>query len=707
MENLIRSLIKELNEAAKVYYGGSGEEIMSDHEYDEKFNRLKKLEQETGLIYPDSPTQKVGAEVVSELPEVVHEYRAQSLDKTKDIDEYVQAFKNGAEDSVKAGYISDDLAVLMWKMDGSTIQCTYEDGKLVLAATRGNNGEVGSDITHNAPYIKGLPQTIPFKGKVVTRGEAAMSYAEFERINADSEKKYKNPRNLATATIQMLDSKEMRKREIWFHAFNLVHIEDEAGNEMMPATFYERLTLLYGWGFNVVSLNLCKLDELKSVMEEWEKDVETYEFPVDGLVCVLNNSRYADTLPGTEHHPNIMRGYAFKWADDEVKTVLRRISWQVGRTGVLTPVAEFDAVEIEGTTVTRATLHNLSYIFDMDLKPGDTVGVIKCNMIIPAVVKNYSSNDDMGKVASVEQAEVRMDRNTIQRRCPVCGAETVIRKSEGSDTLVLMCPNDDCAAKAVRKFIHFCEKDCMNIDGMGPATIEMLVSNGFVREFADFWHLDRFKDEIVGMEGYGEQSYQKMMQSIEKARKTDFVSFVHALGIPNVGNGQAKLIKKHMLSVDECYIPIPWETRKTFFWDVFVKMCMSNYDFTQIEGIGDVINQSLRGWFADKCLAQSEYFRLLEEVEFTDPFEKKEADNTELPLAGKIFVITGDVHIFKNRAEVQTKIEELGGKVSGSVSAKTSYLINNDVASTSGKNKKAKELGIPVISEEQFVEMTK
>lgn len=670
----MEKLIEKLNNAAEAYYNGN--EIMSNYEYDTLYDQLLQMEKETGVILPNSPTQKVGTGAVDKLPKVTHEYPAKSLAKTKDYNEFVSAFKKGES---KTGC---DTAVLMWKLDGSTVQCTYQDGKLITAATRGN-GEIGSDITHNAPYIKGLPMTIPYKGKLVVRGEATMSYAEFKRINASlsEEEQYKNPRNLANATIMLLDSNEMRKREIWFNAFNLVYMNE------IPPTFYKRLTLLYGWGFNMVDTELVELAKLENQMKIWEQNVSDFDIPVDGLVAVFNDIAYAETLPGTGHNPHVLGGYAFKWEDETVETILRDIEWSASRTGLLNPVAVFDPVELAGTTVSRASVHNLSYIMDKDLRMGDKITVYKANMIIPQIADNLSTNEERQKV------KISSTYLPLDTKCPVCNGDISIHTSEDGETMTVHCANYHCPAKMIGKFVHFCERDCMNIEGMSEATIERFVKEGFIKEYADIFKLDRFRSEIIAMEGFGQKSYENLIVATERAKTTDFVSFIHALGIPNIGKGQAKLFnKEYKGDVVE------------FFKDVQARKF-----FQYIDGIGEVIEDNLWRW-------GNEYLRFIvlpnvkdnDEIKNLMPlliFKKEEESRAEKVLDGLTFVITGDVHHFKNRAELQAKIEELGGKATGSVTGKTSYLINNDVTSTSGKNKKAKELGVPIISEEEFLQM--
>lgn len=679
----MRECIDTLNKASAAYYNG-GNTIMSDQEWDAMFDRLKKMEEGTGIVYPDSPTHSVGAPVkVDELQIVKHEFPALSLDKTKDIQEFPEIFKKRA-----AG-----MAVVMWKLDGGTIVLTYDNGELIRAATRGN-GEVGSDITHNAPYIKGIPMKIPYKGHLVTRGEAVMSYGEFERINSgivNEEDQYANPRNLANATIIMQDSAEMKDRKIQFFAFKLVYMDDPLPESQ--DTFMGRLNYLDSLGFDTVyRLYGDSQSDLIDVMNGFSDAVPQFEYPVDGLVVASDDVRYAEKLPETGRHPNPLVGYALKWKDEEVKTTLTEIEWSPSRTGRINPVAVFDPVHLEGTEVTRASLHNVSILKEKRLRVGDSITVFKANKIIPQIAKNLTPGS---KLTYAESHPVY---------CPCCGQETEPRITckDGRTVEVAMCMNPECPAKHVKKFVHFVERDCMNIKGLSEATLQKFIERGFIREFADLYHLDRYKDQIVTMEGFGQKSYDNLITAVEASRKVTFVPFIHALGIPNIGKGQAKLFNKEY-SGDV----------KKFFLDVFQR-----HDFTHIEGIGEVLNDNLWRWgneylryipFEDYSnriwpLLNLEIYNLLKEVEIQVP---EKVSTAAVSLNGKTFVITGKLNHFVNRDALVAKIEELGGKSSGSVSKNTSYLINNDVESTSGKNKKAKELNVPIISEDDFLKMFK
>lgn len=681
----METLIKALNEASSAYYNG-GTSSMSDREWDAMFDQLKKMEEETGVVYPNSPTQGVGAPVkVDKLLEVRHEFPARSLDKTKDISVFPKIFGKRA-----AG-----MAVVMWKLDGSTIVLTYDDGQLALAATRGN-GETGTDITHNAPYIAGIPQKIPYKGHLVVRGEAVMSYKEFERLNnsrPEGVEEYANPRNLANSTVGMKDSEEMRKRKIQFFAFTLVHMDDQIPDDQ--DTFMGRLNYLDSLGFDTVyRLYGDSQSDLIDVMNGFSDAVEQFEYPVDGLVVASDDVRYAETLPGTGRNPDPLVGYALKWQDEIVDTVLRKIEWSLGRTGVITPVAFFDPVELEGTTVSRASVHNVSIMKKYRLRVGDTIGVYKANKIIPQVAVNYTADENHTPALKYKESH--------SVHCPCCGMETESHISDDGTTEIEVCVNPRCPAKDVKKFAHFVERDCMNIKGLSEATLQKFLDSGFLHEFADLYHLDRYKDQIVSMEGFGQKSYDNLIDSVEKSRRTSFVPFIHSLGIPNIGKGQAKLFDKEYNGDVE-----------KFFVDVFQR-----HDFTHIEGIGEVLNDNLWKWGNEylRYIPFGDYYdrvypflnlevcHLLKEVKIQVP---KESSVDAAPLAGKTFVITGKLKHFANRDALVAKIEGLGGKTSGSVSKNTSYLINNDVESTSGKNKKAKELGVPVISEDEFLEMIK
>ena len=714
MTNRMEELVTLLTQASDQYYNNQPQ--MSDHAYDALFNELLELERQSGIILPNSPTQNVGAQVSGSLRTVKHEYPALSLDKTKDMAEFPKVFNT-----------RDQLAVVMWKLDGSTVQLTYNEGKLVLAATRGN-GEEGSDITHNVPYIKGIPMMIPFKGKLVVRGEAVMSYAEFDRLNTD-DNTYANARNLANATIGVMPGNEdIKNREIQFFAFKLV-----GGDlDILPSrSFMTDLQFLVNNGFAVVEHELADVSAnplkeysaLENVMTRFSARVEQFDFPVDGLVVAANDVLYAETLPVTGHHPNALVGYAFKWQDEVVETELLNIEFNTTRTGQISLVAIFAPVKLEGTVVERATLHNLNFLHDvLGYAPfkGQKIWVYKANKIIPAI-------------DHAEPSDGMIDGKTIvfPQVCPTCGSTLVLHRSV-SGTENLYCENAMCPSQKIRRFVHFCERDCMNIKDLSKAKIEFLINHQFITSdphelycMANEYHstqniTNKHGELLTTFEGWGDKAVGNLVAAIDKSRNVSFVNFLHAMGIPNVGKGQAKLLKKHLDSIWNEYEE---EMRRELNCDddydliglLYLLRVNYNYDFRVIDGFGDVINSSLCEWIDEnlvnatgdkivngKNIAWLIY--LLDELSFTD--KKPAATNiSSLNIAGKTFVITGSVNHFANREELKEKIESLGGKVTGSVSKNTDYLINNDVTSTSGKNKKAKDLNIPIISEDDFLKM--
>ena len=704
----LRALIEEARRASNAYYN-TGDEIMTNHEFDDLVNRISAIEEETGMIYPDSPTQTVGYAVSEGMEEVVHEYEYLSLDKTKDRDAFVRRFfdfvENDKRTGRKGGPVSDEV-VLMWKMDGSTVVATYDNGSLTMLATHGN-GQIGGNITANAGFIHGLPKTIPYRGHVVVRGEAVMSYEEFNRINAGlpEEMWYKNARNLANSSVSMKEKEKLAERKIDFFAFGLITVNGSLdgirtvnGSDYDLGLFEKRLGILASLGFSVVEHECVHVSKLEETMKAWDARVQAFGYPVDGLVAAANDAEYADTLPSTSHNPHIMRGFAFKWADEEKETVLRNIEWSASRTGRVNPVAVFDPVDLEGTTVTRASLHNITYVRDMNLAPGDHIVVYKSNKIIPQIDRNL----DKDKHAPM---------NLNDLTCPVCGSKLEFIDPTGSGSVFAVCKNPDCAAKKVGALTHYCERDCANIKGMSEETITKLVNAGFLHEPADFYQLDRYKDKIAAMDGFGERSYANMVMSASKSARLQFIPFVHALGITNIGNGQAKLLYKHLVTEYRKNHDIHENGQEESFFHALVKLVDEDYDFTVIEGIGPVMNASLKAYFTADMVkdvldgTENTFLgRLLKHVDIIDEWPT-ESTAGKMPLSGLTFVITGSVHHFKNRDELKAKIEELGGKATGSVTKNTSFLINNDTTSTSGKNKKAKELGIKIISEEEFLEM--
>ncbi len=637
--------MKELNEllakAADAYYN-TGVEIMSDKQYDDLYDELAALEKKTGVVLSGSRTQSVGYEVSSALKKIRHPSKMLSLDKTKSVDEL-------------KSWLGSHKGFLSWKLDGLTLVLTYDNGELVQAVTRGN-GEIGEDITANARHIKGIPARIPFSGHMVVRGESLMKYKDFEKVNAeiDDAAKYKNPRNLCVGTVRNLDSRVTAERNINFFAFNLVSAEGYEEN-----SFSQRLSYLEELGFQRVYGILVDSESVEGAVADFEKAITENEFPSDGLVLMYDDVAYGASLGETSHAPR--NGIAFKWRDETADTVLREVEWSASRTGLLNPVAIFDPVELEGTTVSRASVHNLSIVKQLRLGIGDTLTIFKANMIIPQVLKN-------------ETASGSLDIPTV---CPVCGAATEVRTSD-DDVETLVCPNKDCAAKHIGKFEHFVQRDAMNIVGMSTATIETLVSEGFVREFRDFYHLDDHKAKIVTLEGFGEKSYQKLKDAVEASRKTELSRVLYSLGIPNIGRQASRLICGTYTTAEEIEK-------------------LSTAELTAIDGIGEVLANDYVSFFRDSTKL-AEFHNLLAELEITEA----EAVNGESAIAGKTFVITGSVHIWKNRNELKAFIEQNGGKAAGSVSSKTDYLINNDSTSNSSKNKTAKELGVPIITEEEF-----
>jgi len=691
----MQNLVDELNQASDAYY--NGKEIMSNKEFDTKFDELKKLEEESDFHLENSPTHNVGADVVDFLPKFKHPYPALSLDKTKNIDEFVSKFKKGIADSGD----SNNFIVLMYKEDGSTVQVYYKHGKLDKLVTRGN-GEIGSIITHNVNVLSGLPTQLPYDIDLVVRGEAVMSYQEFERINSElpEDQKYANPRNLAAATLTMLDANEASNRHLMFQAFNLVDASSDLGfaktdwgRAAFKSSFLYRLSALEEVGFNVVPLKVCTVDELADAVKEMTADIINYDYPVDGLVAAMDNYAYSSKLEGTEHHPNIMQGYAFKWADETKETILRKIEWSPSRTGRLNPVAIFDPIGLEGTVVTRASLHNLSIMKKMRIHVGNRLSVYKSNMIIPYVNENLDYDSEPDYSPEFVQGLIGC--------CPTCGVKAEINvSSEGIETVC--CPNSDCPEKLIGKLVNFCSRDAMDIQGMSEETIKKLVDNGFIKEYADFFYL-KDKPEIASLSGFGQVSWNNMCQAAEKARSTDFVRFIVALSIPDIGKGQAKTLLKY---INEHYDELRPKTQIDVYNPVgiLIYMGQSNFDFAKINGFGDITARGLRAWIWNHMLWDTPEARVYSAVNFTDVRPQKV--NNASPVSGKSFCITGKLNQFANRQELVDKIESLGGKWVDSVSSKTDYLINNDVTSTSGKNKKAKELNIPIISEADFVNMT-
>lgn len=642
--------MKKLNEilsnAADAYYN-TGIEIISDREYDILYDELEQLEKETGIILSGSRTQKVGYEVSSSLKKVKHTSKMLSLDKTKSIDELTV-------------WLGENTGFLSWKLDGLTIVLTYENGVLLQAVTRGN-GETGEDITVNARHIIGIPTAIPFTDKLVIRGEALMKYKDFERVNSQIEDgtKYKNPRNLCVGTVRNLDSKVTAERNINFFAFTLVSAEGYEEN-----SFAERLKWLANLGFQCVDGIKVTKDNLEDNVKKYEKSINENEFPSDGLVLMLDDVAYGISLGETSHAPR--NAIAFKWHDETADTKLLEVEWSASRTGLLNPVAIFEPVELEGTTVSRASVHNLSIVKQLRLGIGDTISVYKANMIIPQILENKTGSDNL----------------EIPCNCPICHGKTEVKTSD-EDVETVYCINPSCPAKLIGRFEHFVQRDAMNIIGLSTATIETLINEGFIRNFRDFYHINNYKDKIESLEGFGKRSYEKMWDAINNSRKTELSRVLYAMGISNIGRAASKLI---------CSVyPSP---------DMLETLTVE--ELTSIDTIGEVLARDFVDFFNNENNLK-EYHELLAELEIAEP-EKIETDTA---ISEKIFVITGSVNIWKNRNELTDYIESKGGKVAKSVTSKTNYLINNDSTSNSSKNKKAKELGVAIITEEEFKKMAK
>lgn len=641
----IKELVKLLNEASKAYYQ-QDTEIMSNFEYDALYDELVSLEEETGLVLSNSPTVNVGYEVISELPKEAHPSPMLSLDKTKDV-------------SALADWLIDKDGVLSWKMDGLTVVLTYTDGELKKAVTRGN-GEIGEVITNNALVFANLPRKVSYKGQLIIRGEAIITYSEFERINAtipDAEAKYKNPRNLCSGTVRQLNNQVTAGRNVNFFAFNMLDI----GDADVDATVNSKFDFLESLGFQVVEHINCNAKDISDKVKFFADKIATNDFPSDGLVLSFNDIAYGRSLGRTAKFPR--DSIAFKWADEEAETILREVEWSPSRTGLINPVAIFDTVSLEGTLVSRASIHNVSICKQLKLGIGDTIKVYKANMIIPQISENLTGSGTL----------------VIPDICPACGKKTELRADNDVETLY--CPNMDCPAKSVKLFSHFVSRNAMNIDGMSEATLSKFIDMGYLVELYDIYRLEEYKDKIVELEGFGEKSYENIIKAVNQSRNTDLVRLLYGLGILNVGNATAKLIVKHFDYDIEAIIAAPAE------------------EFAQIEGIGDVIAENIVNYFA-----QDNNIRVLREL-LKEVTLVKEEKSLEQDLAGKTFVITGSLNSFANRDELKALIEDRGGKVAGSVSAKTSYLINNDVNSSSSKNKKAKSLGVPIISEEDFLKL--
>jgi DNA ligase (NAD+) len=721
-EMTYEELVVLANRASDAYYGGQ-DEIMSNLEWDAVYDRIQELELETGVIRKDSPTQNVGSGVPEgKGQKVKHEYSALSLDKTKSVADLVKWAGN------RDVWVS-------WKLDGLTVVLTYDDGKLTRAVTRGN-GEIGTDITFLAGSIKDVPAKIKVPGHVVVRGEAVISYPDFERINAElpeDEEPYSNPRNLASGTLSLDDPEEVKRRGVKFIAFTLVHVDSDTatipnGKAVLDmGSWGNRMVVLDTNGFKTVDRIKTNPQGIQNIVNIFTENVEKFDAPVDGLVICYEDNNYAQTGSVTGHHAT-RAGYAFKWEDETAETVVCGIEWSASRTGLYNPVVIFEPVELCGTTVSRASMSNLSQMLEKDIKIGDRVTVFKANMIIPQIAENLDAKDFSPRFVPENDDEL-MNRYGVPTTCPECGKPLVVNHgAEG--TMTVRCENPECPAKQLGRIVHFCERDCMNVMGLSKAKIQNLLDLGVITNIPDLLALPASYEKhgcinfikrrgyatfapagcpgiLEAQEGWGEDSVKNLMESIKNAcNNATFVSFLHAMGIPNFGKGQAKLLKKAV----EKYAAENPEMAGESYMSVLFRMHRDGYDFQSIDGFGEVIAGSLVKWLDDNSPrnSDSEVQKIAKYVSFTDALPGLAYGDLPAPaqsLAGLTFVITGDVHTVKNRKELQELIESLEGKATGSVTSKTSYLINNDIMSTSGKNKKAKELGVPVITEEQFREM--
>lgn len=641
----MKELIEILNEASRAYYQES-KEVMSNLEYDALYDELVELEKKTGIVYGNSPTVNVGYELLSELPKEAHESPMLSLDKTKE----PEALKD---------WLGEKEGILSWKMDGLTIVLTYREGMLYKAVTRGN-GEIGEVITNNAKTFQNLPGQIPFQGELVLRGEAVIRYSDFEKMNAsieDVDAKYKNPRNLCSGSVRQLNNEITARRKVNFYAFHLVSAQDR-----VSVSVEKDFEWLSGLGFDVVEYKKVKKENIVDTISWFSNQIKEMDLPSDGLVLTYDDVVYGRSLGRTAKFPR--NSIAFKWADELAKTRLTEVEWSPSRTGLINPVAIFEPVELEGTTVSRASLHNISIVESLSLGIGDEISVYKANMIIPQVAENFTKSGNLPYPA----------------HCPACGGETQIKETNG--IRVLYCTNNLCSAKKIKLFAHFVSRDAMNMDGLSEATLNKMIEKEFLKELPDLFHLNQYEEQIKEMEGFGQKSFDNLMKSIEKSRNVMMPNFLYSLGILNIGLSNAKLICKE------------------FHYDFAGIRNASLEELVAIDGIGEVIGQSMIDYFENDHNRRMVDL-LLEEISLIIPKDTKE----EQTLTGKTFVITGSLNHFKNRNELKAKIEELGGKVTGSVTGKTDYLINNDNMSGSSKNKKAKELSIPILTEEEFLEL--
>ena len=657
----IKELTKKLNAASEAYYKNDIE-IMSNFEYDRLYDELVELENETGITLNDSPTVKVGYETVQQLPKEAHEKRMLSLDKTKSI----------AELKV---WLGNQKGLLSWKIDGLTVVLTYEGGELVKAVTRGN-GEIGEVITNNAKTFKNLPKRIPFKGELVIRGEAFIKYSDFDKINQkipEFDAKYKNPRNLCSGSVRQLNSEITAHRNVNFDCFSLEKAEykkildEEFVNldEIWKNSKKNQLSWLEKMGFQVVEYKEVTTDNIEDTVKDFSERIAEYDVPSDGLVLIYDDIAYGDSLGSTAKFPR--NSIAFKWKDDMMETVLEEIIWSPSRTGLINPIARFNPVELEGTVVSRASVHNVSILKELNLKVGDRIKVYKANMIIPQIEENLSKTDE----------EV-----VLPETCPACDYGVELKSDLGVETL--FCSNRLCPAKRIKSFSLFVSRDAMNIENLSEATLEKFIGMGLIKTLPDIFYLKNYRAEITSMEGFGEKSFDNLVNAVEKSKKVTVAKFIYALGISGIGVANGKLIARHFDN--------NWEKIQN----------ASAEELMQIDGIGEVVANAFIDFLHD-----DENKKNVEKLLDIVKFDVEPKGLTDGDLRGKTFVITGNVHIYKNRNELKSAIEANGGKVTGSVSSNTDFLINNDIDSASSKNKKAKELGIPIISEDEFTRMIK
>ena len=645
----IRELIGTLRAAGRAYYQES-REIMSNFEYDKLYDELVSLEKETGIVFANSPTQNVGYEVVSALPKERHEKPMLSLNKTKSVEEL-------------ADWLGGQTGLLSWKMDGLTIVLTYQNGTLVKAVTRGN-GEIGEVITANAKAFANVPLNISYQGELILRGEAIIRYSDFEKINEqieDVDAKYKNPRNLCSGSVRQLNSEITAQRHVHFYAFSLV----KADGIDFKNSRKEQFEWLKTQGFEVVEYHEVTKETLPETVKMYSEAIAENDTPSDGLVLLYDDIAYGQSLGRTAKFPR--DSIAFKWADEIQETKLLYIEWSASRTGLINPVAVFEPVELEGTTVSRASVHNISIMETLELGSGDRITVYKANMIIPQIADNLT----------------RSGVRDIPEACPVCGGQTEVRRI--NDVKSLYCTNPDCQAKKIKGFTLFTSRDALNIAGLSEATLEKFIGVGMIHEYADIFHLDRHQEEIVEMDGFGQKSYDNLIAAAEKASHTTLPRMVYGLGVAGIGLANAKMICRHFKNDFEAMRHATVE------------------DLVEIDGIGEVLAQAWTAFFSDGK-NNTIVDHLLAELTF-EAGDEESSEGADEAFAGMNFVITGSLEHFKNRKELQELIERRGGKVTGSVTSKTNYLINNDVASSSSKNKKARELGVPILSEEEFLKL--